>query len=652
MELEQFEMLEELGRGGFGIVYKAKDIALERNVAIKVLHPNLVNDPTFISRFRQEAKIAVKLKHSNIVPVYGFGVSEGRYFIIMDYMPGGSLKDLLKDNGPLDKDHTLTIFQQLTAGLTFIHSKNIVHRDLKPGNILFDSEGKAHISDLGFAKLLHSDSSVSISTSGGLVGTPAYLAPEIWKGKPVSPASDVYSIACILVEMMTGKPLFDGDTTPMVMFKHFQRLQLPDNLPPAWTPIITKGLAENPDDRPAINLFTDELTNLSKSVLDNSLPHQIEPIMPTTGRFTPLIGKQSKDPPLEEPTLHVIEDSPSVITSSLPTTGRFIPLTGKQTQLPPPFEGTVKPISKGFQPLFEPDKPNKGWFNPPTADQPTQASVLKQPQKLISGSLPPWLEPPKPNRGWFTPQAGTQLHQTLSSSESIESILETSKFWDDQPIPDKGWNNSSSEFQRHQPAYVKQQRPVVLQILVGFLIVIGLAVILYLQTPSGKPTANQVYYQNPTLQAPVAGNSNSSASQSVVSVPDPTSTKRPTSTSVAQSTRTPTKTATASLPHFATGMCGQYKDNCLSQYWNDSYKITINFRSTTLKNGTFDLKMNNETLTCKPHTSLYEMFSCTGSGKQFNTHYTLRVIDKQTGQELGSGTIYLELAAPTSKYGG
>ncbi len=157
MELGKFEILEELGRGSYGIVYKARDKALNRLVAIKVLHTNLVNDPSFLSRFKQEAQIAARLNHPNLVPVYDFNEADGNYFIVMGYMGGGSLKDLLNQQGPLSYERALKILEQIAEGLAYAHQHEVIHRDLKPANILFDETGKARICDMGLAKLLHSD---------------------------------------------------------------------------------------------------------------------------------------------------------------------------------------------------------------------------------------------------------------------------------------------------------------------------------------------------------------------------------------------------------------------------------------------------------------------------------------------------------------
>ncbi|HPL81368.1 MAG TPA: serine/threonine-protein kinase, partial [Anaerolineaceae bacterium] len=169
-KLGKYEIIRELGRGGFGVVYEAKDTILGRHVAIKILHGQLSVDPDFLERFEQEARLAAQLEHPNLVPVYDFGQLEGHNFISMGFMRGGSLKDRLIDHGPFDPYRATKALEDVLEGLSIIHENKIVHRDLKPANILFDQYDVARLSDLGFAKALHSEQSRSFSASGGIVG--------------------------------------------------------------------------------------------------------------------------------------------------------------------------------------------------------------------------------------------------------------------------------------------------------------------------------------------------------------------------------------------------------------------------------------------------------------------------------------------------
>ncbi len=250
IKLGKYEIIEELGKGGFGIVYKARDPALDLFRAIKVMHSALLTDPTFVARFKQEAKIAAKLEHPNLVPVYDFGEAEGRFFLVMKFMPGGSLESRLKDTGKIKYDQAVTIMSDVTAGLSFAHKKGIIHRDLKPGNILFDAQDCARIGDLGFAKSMIASEKSNLSMSGGLIGTPAYMAPEIWRGQHACLASDLYSLGCIIYEMFTGEVLFTGESPADVMTKHILNgPDIPDSWPDQVRAFLLKALSKNPDDR-------------------------------------------------------------------------------------------------------------------------------------------------------------------------------------------------------------------------------------------------------------------------------------------------------------------------------------------------------------------------------------------------------------------
>lgn len=272
MNIENFELLEELGRGGYGIVYKAHDQALNRIVAVKILHPLLLMDEDLISKFKTEAQIAAKLEHPNLVQIFEFAENDGRAYFVMSYMSGGSLKDLLVKNGAFPIDRALDILEQIGKGLSYAHSLNIVHRDLKPGNILFDDKGIAHVSDLGLAKIIQNDGSISMTGPGAIGGTPSYMAPEIWRTKEPTPATDVYSLACILVEMISGGPLFTGGSIPEIMLKHFEPLQLPPQVPTEWEAILSKALEKDPEDRyQKVDDFVSDLRNAQTKTLSNSV---------------------------------------------------------------------------------------------------------------------------------------------------------------------------------------------------------------------------------------------------------------------------------------------------------------------------------------------------------------------------------------------
>jgi serine/threonine protein kinase len=239
MEIGRYKIIEELGRGGFGVVYRALDTGLHVERALKVLHPVLLVEPEMAARFKQEAQVAAGLEHPHIVPVYDIGEAEGRFFLAMRYMAGGSLKEKLAEAGALPYQETLGIARQVAEGLEYAHQRGIIHRDLKPGNILFDEQGKVRISDFGFAKVLSGRNSTTLTMSGGILGTPAYMAPELWNGAPLpSPATDVYAFACVFYEMLTGQELFQGDTPMAVMAKHASGAELSDESLPKHTKLF------------------------------------------------------------------------------------------------------------------------------------------------------------------------------------------------------------------------------------------------------------------------------------------------------------------------------------------------------------------------------------------------------------------------------
>lgn len=259
-QLGKYEIIEKIGRGGFGVVYKARDRSLDRLVALKVLHPQLTVEPDFIEKFRKEAQVQARISHNNVVTIYEINEFEGRIYIAMAYMAGGSLAKRIAD-GPISLDEAVKITDDAGKGLQAGHEKGLIHRDVKPGNILFNESGEVVIADFGLAKAVELSSSTAFSSYGGAVGTPNYRAPELWTGtEPPTPATDVYSLACVFFEMLTGEVLFDGDTPPMVMKKHFDPIDLkgtlPQSVPSEYEMMLTRALSINNEDRfPSINAF-------------------------------------------------------------------------------------------------------------------------------------------------------------------------------------------------------------------------------------------------------------------------------------------------------------------------------------------------------------------------------------------------------------
>src|SRR5688572_6617819 len=186
-QLGQYELRDLLGAGGMGAVYRAFQVNLKREVAVKVLPPHFAIDPDYLQRFNREAEISASLEHSHIVPVYDFGVDNDIVYVVMRLLTGGTLaqrlQQSLRDKRPLPSlDETADLLRQLASALDYAHSRNVIHRDIKPGNIMFDHHGSAYLVDFGIAKLM-SGATLSITGPGGAgLGTPAYMPPEQWQG--------------------------------------------------------------------------------------------------------------------------------------------------------------------------------------------------------------------------------------------------------------------------------------------------------------------------------------------------------------------------------------------------------------------------------------------------------------------------------------
>lgn len=248
----RYEIIDEIGRGGFAIVHHARDTQLGRDVALKELRPVLLNDDGWVQRFRREAQAIARLDHPRIVPIYDVFEADQRLFLVMRLVNGPGLDQLISSRAQVPWAEALEIVSAIAEGLDYAHSRNILHRDLKPANILIDIDRGPMLTDFGLAKLI-GDNSASLSASGTVVGTPHYIAPEVWEGKGSTPQADIYALGCVLFEMLTGGKLFAGETSPVVMLAHFQPHNLPaewpQGVPPGVTDVLEKALAKDPTDR-------------------------------------------------------------------------------------------------------------------------------------------------------------------------------------------------------------------------------------------------------------------------------------------------------------------------------------------------------------------------------------------------------------------
>ncbi len=252
----QYEIIEKIGEGGMGVVYKARQPSLGRFVAVKVLHSHLKSESATIRRFQKEARAVGALKHQNVSGVLHFGVLDGSPYLVMDYIDGQRLSDLIKTEQRLHWSQFKQIISQLCAGLSHAHNAGLVHRDLKPGNIMLEHERGtvcAKIVDFGIVKILREEEGAEpLTQTGEIFGTPLYMSPEQCQGHAMDHRSDIYALGCVMFEMLTGAPPFRGNSPISTVVKHLHD-SVPslarDDIPPHVQRVLQKALAKDPEMR-------------------------------------------------------------------------------------------------------------------------------------------------------------------------------------------------------------------------------------------------------------------------------------------------------------------------------------------------------------------------------------------------------------------
>jgi predicted Ser/Thr protein kinase len=249
--LDRYEVGRLLGAGGMAEVFEGRDRLLARRVAIKVLQAQFARDPSFLIRFKREAQAAASLSHPNIVGVYDTGTEDGTHFIVMEYVEGRTLKDVIRAEGPLYPERAAEVCADVCSALIAAHARGLIHRDIKPGNVMLTPEGKVKVMDFGIARATTSE---TITQTAAVVGTAQYISPEQAQGQTVDYRSDLYSVGCCLYEMLTGTVPFTGATPVAIAYRHVRedptppRMLNPD-VPAPLEAITLKAMAKLPDNR-------------------------------------------------------------------------------------------------------------------------------------------------------------------------------------------------------------------------------------------------------------------------------------------------------------------------------------------------------------------------------------------------------------------
>ena len=247
----RYELLELIGKGGMSSVYKAHDRLLDRQIAVKILHPHFTEDEEYVERFRREARAVAQLSHPNIVTVIDRGEDEGRQYIVFEYVEGENLKQLLERTGPMPVRDALLMALQMARALAFAHGRGLIHRDVKPQNVLMNADGQAKMTDFGIARSVDVQ---GVTITGTVLGTSEYIAPEQARGERVDAQTDVYSLGVVLYELLVGGVPYEGETFVTVALKHVNEpvppvLERRPDVPPRVALAVERAMAKSRDER-------------------------------------------------------------------------------------------------------------------------------------------------------------------------------------------------------------------------------------------------------------------------------------------------------------------------------------------------------------------------------------------------------------------
>jgi serine/threonine protein kinase len=294
---ERYRLEETVASGGMGTVFRARDEVLDRTVAVKLLKETLLTDESAVERFRREARIAASLAHPGIAQVFDFGQEDARPFIVMEFLEGSDLHSTISTNGPMDPVEAANIAAKVADALDHAHAAGAIHRDVKPGNIFRTGNGHIKLTDFGIARLT---SQSTVTSTGSVIGTHHYISPEMVNGEAVTPSTDIYSLGCVLYEMLTGQPPFDGETPLTIAMSHVAK-PAPDvtaanpAVPDAIASIVAKAMSKDPAERFASAGEMAEALRAAQGGIETSPVDRATAVIPTA---TPSPAVESRDTPV------------------------------------------------------------------------------------------------------------------------------------------------------------------------------------------------------------------------------------------------------------------------------------------------------------------------------------------------------------------
>lgn len=348
----RYELQSRLGRGGMATVFRGSDRVLGRSVAVKVLASTFAKDGTFVERFRREAQAAAGLNHPNVVAVFDTGSDDGVHYIVMEYVEGRTLADVIREEGALPPTRAAEIAATACHALSSAHEKGMVHRDVKPGNVLLTSDGGVKVADFGIARVVSGE---PLTVTGSVMGTASYLSPEQATGSKVDRRSDIYSLGCVLYEMLTGRIPFEGDTPVSIAYKHVEEEPTAPSsvnpaVPSALEAVVKRAMAKSPTDR---YQSADEMARDLRHAAAGAAPQTTVASSPE--EQTAILPVSPGGPASTEP-LPITGQARrrwwpfAVGAIALATLGLGLALTLGDNQPPPTDRGTPPPISPSPSP--------------------------------------------------------------------------------------------------------------------------------------------------------------------------------------------------------------------------------------------------------------------------------------------------------------